>query len=200
MQKQGPVKDRRAWLLRTDWTSPELLWFGGGLMVEIGEQLCDRWPHAGRWPAMDNDFQVEDGLLRAITELRGLVDQLIDEQIARLDTIPEEPALIGAPMPVAPSEGHRILAVPIGASAAPARMRVSMRSVAPERMAPEPPSSLARKGMAKPLVAEPVAQIVTMRPETDPRQRLDALARHLDDRLRRARDSASDRIKSAAEG
>lgn len=149
---------------------------------------------------MDNHLEVEDGLLRAISELRGLVDQLIDEQIARLDTIPEEPVLMGAPKPVAPSDGLRMMPVSVAAAApATARMRVSVRSLVAERMAPEPPSSLTRKLMAKQALAECAAQVATLRPDDDPRQRLDALARHLDDRLRRARDSASDRIKSATE-
>ncbi|HEV3168583.1 MAG TPA: hypothetical protein VGZ22_31545, partial [Isosphaeraceae bacterium] len=40
--------------------------------------------------AMNNELETDDGLLLAISELRCVVDQLIDEQIVQLTAVPGE--------------------------------------------------------------------------------------------------------------
>ena len=109
-------------------------------------------------------MSVESGddaaLLQTISELRSDVNRLIDEQLARVRTLEEKRA------------------------AEPAAER---RYSAPQASAPPPPR--APRASAAVRAQEPVQERTA--PETDdPGQRLDALARHLDGRIRRSNGKA----------
>jgi hypothetical protein len=100
-------------------------------------------------------------LLRVITELRLDVDRLIDEEVRRLGMPPRREAK----------------AIEIGAGR-------ELMAAAPARTRPGGSTSGRENGQPGPRAAGP-------RPpegpgDDDPSRRLDALAKHLDDRMRRA--------------
>jgi hypothetical protein len=119
---------------------------------------------------MNRTLDGPDPLLKAIAEFGEAMDQLIDEQIARLNALGA-----GAEETIRPAVGpasrpRRLAEIPENAESA----RPTLIDAASDLNAPRP-------------VPVPAAPAATVRDADDPRQRLDALARHLDDRLRRER-------------
>ncbi len=120
-----------------------------------------------------------DGLSLAIDGLRTEVDRWINEQKGRLRVLEEggegifDDASYDEPVPVFTPPPLRVIPA-ARASAIP----------------PPGPASTKRPGQED-------SSIAAARPTIDPtssRERLDALARHLNDRLRRNKDQSSDRI------
>ena len=109
-------------------------------------------------------------LLQTIAELRHDVNRLVDEQLARVRALDEKQA---AP---APSERRYSAPQP------------------PPAPAPRPPRAQPA-ARAREVVEEPPPPA----PSDDPSQRLDALARHLDGRLRRSNGHAKATSGDAAE-
>jgi hypothetical protein len=121
---------------------------------------------------MHDDAKANDPLLQAIGELRQHLDRLIDEQRAILyGADGDGPA---SPMPAAPADPGP--EAPAAAEFAPKPRR--MPAAAPERGA-EPPRT------------EPEPAPDGRAPD-DPRMRLDALAKHLDRKMRQASTPAAD--------
>jgi hypothetical protein len=148
---------------------------------------------------MYDDPEDDEALVLAFTEFRSAVDQLIDEQIARLSELPDESSLLAnnspaANLPVAGSGSERRLgAAAPGSPASIPISRVTIRSAPADRRPHSLPA--AKRSATKPVVLDAAKANGVERDDDDPKQRLDALARHLDDRLRRARDQGGDRPK-----
>jgi hypothetical protein len=117
-------------------------------------------------PANTNGDQGGDPLLRAISDLRDEVNRLIDDQVARLGALEST----AAEAPAAP-------------------VRAAMTVDRPGPVAPTPPKSEApAKRTPRPATApEAPPQAPSSGTNDDPLQRLDALAKHLDGRLRRGK-------------
>jgi hypothetical protein len=145
------------------------------------------------------EHRADDSLATAFSEFRAAVDQLIDEQIAHLNegTDEAEPRAAVPPAAAADAGTERQMAGAHGSSASPAISRVTIRAASGDRRLHAVSSA---KRPAKPGGQAPSKPDVVERDDDDPRQRLDALARHLDNRLRRARDAGTDRAKPPAEG
>lgn len=159
---------------------------------------------------MGHVSEKEDALLRAISELRAVADRLIDEQIARVNALPDEPALgagVGsngsAPvLPATAEAGPRVTTV-AQVKTAPRLTNVGVRpqalvASAPRSAADPATAPAARVAPAQPVVAETPRRTTFALPEDDSKLRLDALAKHLDDRMRRSRDAAAEKQKSGA--
>ncbi len=127
---------------------------------------------------MHDDAKANDPLLRAIGELREHLDRLIDEQRAILGgTVGDGPT--------APASIARADAVPEPPAAA---------AVAATELAPKPrrtASAAAPERAAGPPRPEPEAA-PDGRASDDSRLRLDALAKHLDRKMRQASTPAAD--------
>jgi hypothetical protein len=145
---------------------------------------------------MANELDSGDALLRSITELRGMVDRLIGEQITRVRAL-EDDALVGAPLELCElgSERHLTALMPLVGSAS--KTRSEAPATLPERTNNHHAPAV-RKYARKTAAPEPTQTTTVERNEDDSKQRLDALAKHLDDRLRKARDSTKDRSKPSA--
>jgi hypothetical protein len=138
---------------------------------------------------MNRDLEAEDPVFRAISEFRHTMDLLFDEQILRASAVREgADSGDGALAVFDPGSAERPWSaiLPLG-PAGPRAVRGSARPGNGDRPSSASPSG--RRGVAKTTSPDPGKSGSTEREEEDPRQRLDALARHLDDRLRRARDS-----------
>lgn len=135
-----------------------------------------------RGPAIvHDDHEVNDPLLRAIAELRGQVDRLIDEQKASvggiLSYLEEDPGVVERPAALA-VEPATVLHPPAPAELAPKARRAGAPVVFDrlDEPSPTPP---------RPVSTAPPEPAPASRSE-DPRERLDALAKHLDRKLRQA--------------
>jgi hypothetical protein len=121
-----------------------------------GRDQVHSWNCASGEAAMSVETGDEAAVLQSISELRTDLNRLIDEQLARVRALEEK--------------------------------RVSEPVVERRFSAPQPAYQPTARPTRPPVVArqrEPVEEPV--KPETsDPGQRLDALARHLDGRLRRS--------------
>jgi hypothetical protein len=132
---------------------------------------------------MTTDIDADDPVYRAIDEFRRNMDQLFDEEILRMCARGHELGAGGGPLAVFdPGSTERPWSAIIPWHGLKPR---STGRQAADRSAP----ANARRPAGKPATPEPGKANGPEREEDDPRQRLDALARHLDDRLRRARDS-----------
>jgi hypothetical protein len=124
-----------------------------------------------RGPAIrQDDYERKDPLLSAIAELRDQVDRLIDEQKAALG------GLLGGLEEDAAVEPSAAAAAPAAAETAPKARRPSAATIF-ERLdepSPTPPRP----------VATPAAEPPPASRSDDPRERLDALAKHLGRKLR----------------
>jgi|SRR5579864_4661627 len=144
---------------------------------------------------MANETDQGDALLRAVSELRGLVDRLIGEQITRVRAI-QQNAFAGAPVELSESgsETQLIALTPLVGSAS--KTRSEGTATLPERTNNHHAPTV-KKHVRKTAAPEPTQAPVERR-EDNSKLRLDALAKHLDDRLRKARDPKNDRPKPSA--
>jgi hypothetical protein len=141
---------------------------------------------------MLNDPDAEDALLQAISDLRGAMDQMFDEQMMRLVDLPASSSHPSVMLAMAESPADRLSAqrLPVGESTVASRSRLKghphdRRKMAALHARRHSSSSVDPGKLSDPLHAR----------GDDPAQRLDALAKHLDDRLRRARESVVERPK-----
>lgn len=135
-----------------------------------------------RGPAVYHEEpEARDSLFRAIADLRGELDRLIDEQKAAIggaQWAPDEAATAPERAPSGASEP----AAPLAAQAPPDAAARPRRPNAPavfDRLDDPSPTPPRPASTAVPETPPP------SRPE-DPRERLDALAKHLDRKLRQA--------------
>jgi hypothetical protein len=139
---------------------------------------------------MTRDLEAEDPVYRAISEFRHTMDLLFDEQILRASALRENAELGDGPLAVFdPGSTERAWSTILPLGPAGPRPRGSVRAGAADRPSAAPGNG--RRAGAKTTLPDPGKKGSTDGDEEDPRQRLDALARHLDDRLRRARDPVS---------
>ncbi|HEV3164936.1 MAG TPA: hypothetical protein VGZ22_12980 [Isosphaeraceae bacterium] len=137
---------------------------------------------------MTRDLEAEDPVFRAISEFRHTMDLLFDEQILRASLVRDTGELgDGALAVFDPGSGERSWSTILHLGPGGSRTRGSARPSAADRTGA--PAGNNRRTGNKANFADPGNKGVPERDEEDPRERLDALARHLDDRLRRARDS-----------
>ena len=136
--------------------------------------------------AIQDDRRVRDPLLRAIGELRDQVERLIDDQKA---------AVLGfagafEPEPVAADRGVALAAEPVASPQFLAPEPV----LAPAPKSKRPPAPLSFDRVDEPSSVPPRPSSAPATPAEpapggraeDPRERLDALAKHLDRKLRQA--------------
>lgn len=147
-------------------------------MLSDRDQFHARLTYGPPQRPMSNPAGTDATLLQTIAELRHDVNRLVDEQLARVRALDEKQA-----------------------ATAPAERRYSAPQP-PPAPAPRPPRAQPA-ARAREVVEEPPPPA----PSDDPSQRLDALARHLDGRLRRSNGrskgssgDASDRPPRGANG
>jgi hypothetical protein len=180
-----------------------------------------------RGQAIDEDLEPNDPVMHAIEEFRHQLDDLIDEQKMALDTflsgmdedsVPTERA--GSPA-LAKSEPAPVVQASVAESPAP-RSRRAPSSASAERLAePAPaatllapePASRAKRGAAsaaierldepsrtppRPVSSTPSEPAPAPRSD-DPRERLDALAKRFDRKLREANSTGNDSAQRTSE-
>lgn len=148
-----------------------------------------------RGPTIHDESGIKDPLLRAIAEMRDQVDRLIEEQKAAfggyLSSFVEEPSAPERPLAGAPSTHSEpplaTVAPPLLPEPAPRTRKVAQPS-AFDRV--DDPSPTPPRPASPPAVETPVPAAAG-RPD-DPRERLDALAKHLDRKLKQAGGSPAD--------
>jgi hypothetical protein len=125
-------------------------------------------------------FEIQDPLLRAIADLREQVDRLIDEQKgvvgAALAAQEEEPPVVERlpPAPGPETLGTTAAAAPVSRARKPSTPAAFDRVDDPSPTPPRPVSTAQEPAPPPPARSD------------DPRERLDALAKHLDRKLRQA--------------
>jgi hypothetical protein len=141
---------------------------------------------------------IKDPLLRAIAELREQVDRAIDEQKSALGGF-----LAGLEEDVRASNQPQPAAIPIASSVHAEPPAVAVTVVTPS---PSEPSAKGRRPAATPTFdrVDPASPTpprpgVANGPSDNPRERLDALAKHLDRKLRQANGSAGEPAAKASE-
>jgi hypothetical protein len=136
-----------------------------------------------------DEARTRDPLLRLISELRDQVDRLIDEQkgmIAALAVSLEDERERGVP---------ELAAEPVVAPPLTVTATATVPEPAPRSRRPAPPAAFERLDEASPTPPRPVSTSpaepapAAVRSD-DPRERLDALARHLDRKLKQPGGSA----------
>jgi hypothetical protein len=139
---------------------------------------------------MTRDLEAEDPVFRAISEFRHTMDLLFDEQILRASLVRDSGELGDGQIAVFdPGSAERPWSTILQLGPGGPRSRAGARPGNADRTGA--PSGSGRRAGNKAAFAESANanKGAPERDEEDPRERLDALARHLDDRLRRARDS-----------
>jgi hypothetical protein len=143
---------------------------------------------------MFDDVDADEALAAAFTEIRAAVDDLIDEQISRVKDSSDEAAPVrAAPWITDLGSAPRAADVLAAATSAPVSRVANHTEPGDHRPRPLPVAQPPAPSLV--LEEAPKPKTAGRSGDDSSQQRLNALARRLDSRLRRARDASADRPK-----